>query len=372
MVQILVPGNTYTRDYWSAPVGQGYVAQAVHAGYATLAIDRLGTGRSLHPPSNAMTLANDAGTLHTVVEALRSERLGPFARVVGIGHSLGSVVVHQNGGHYPNDFDGLVLTGFSHLVNVANAAGTVIPRYASPSGDPRLAARGLDPLYVTAQPGGRRAFYASDRVEPIVLAWDDEARDVGNAVELAALGGFQTPNLGRAIRGPVLVVNGGADAVVCGMAAADCTTTEKLRASERPWFGEAARLDAWVVPGLGHNVTLHRNAPSVGGAILSWLDMSVGSGAGRRGMALNDQPMHRTSSASVDPAGAAANGILELAGRPAAETYAGATSATPGLGDSRNPLPVANSLLRELGALPAKRYFVPKIRSPQSPRPGRM
>src|SRR5689334_5280582 len=53
-VQLLLPGGFYGQAYWQLrgdPRRPSYAETMTGAGYATLAIDRLGTGRSSHPPS---------------------------------------------------------------------------------------------------------------------------------------------------------------------------------------------------------------------------------------------------------------------------------------------------------------------------------
>lgn len=349
-VQVLVPGNTYNRSYWQAdidPARYSYVRQANLAGYATLAVDRLGTGDSLHPSSEAMTLKNDVTTVHEVVTAVRAGAFGIFERVVGVGHSLGSVVVNQVAGEHPDDFDALVLTGFSHSINLANATARVASRYASPAGDPKFAGRDLDAFYLTTQPDGRAGLYTLDAVPTEVLAWDDRTRDTANMVEIAGLGGFQVPNVSRAITAPVLILNGSEDALACGVGSGDCATSPRLRDSERPWFGPGTDLTAWSVPGLGHNVTMHDNVATVNADITGWMDNTVGSGGAVRGSRPGTIPGPSAEGAGTpDPAALAANQALTAATSRMAEAYADAAEPVSGLGDGSNPVPAYNDLLR--------------------------
>src|SRR6266568_3346388 len=69
-VQLLVHGTTYNHTYWDFPdqvPKYSYVDAAVRAGYAVLAIDRIGDGQSSHPPSSQITFPNTIYTLHQVV-----------------------------------------------------------------------------------------------------------------------------------------------------------------------------------------------------------------------------------------------------------------------------------------------------------------
>jgi pimeloyl-ACP methyl ester carboxylesterase len=94
----------------------------VEAGYATLAVDRVGTGGSRHPPAAILTLDAHVAPLAAVVTALREGRVADTApnRIVTVGHSLGSAIVaaHAVSAILDTDVgpvDGSILTGFSHL-----------------------------------------------------------------------------------------------------------------------------------------------------------------------------------------------------------------------------------------------------------------
>jgi pimeloyl-ACP methyl ester carboxylesterase len=122
-VQLLVHGATYNRTYWDWPgsnPSHSYVKAAVAAGYATLAVDRLGAGASSHPPSTKVNVANGATALHHVVEMLRTGQLGGamFERVVWVGHSLGSVYAWAYATRF-GDVDAYVLTGMLHGVKAS-------------------------------------------------------------------------------------------------------------------------------------------------------------------------------------------------------------------------------------------------------------
>jgi pimeloyl-ACP methyl ester carboxylesterase len=351
-VQVLVPGNTYNRAYWQVdlePSRYSYVRAANAAGYATLALDRLGTGASLHPTSPAMTLGNDVTTVHQVATALRRSVFGPFDRVVGVGHSLGSVVVNQVAGEHPKDFDAIVLTGFSHSINAVNATVLAGSSYVLPAGDPDFAGRHLDGFYVTTAPGARRALYVADAVARGILDWDDRNRDTGDLVEIGGLGHFQIPNRSTGISGGVFVVDGGGDPLACGLFSGDCTDSGTLQASERPWFGPGVELSAWLVPGVGHNVTLHRNAPTVTAGITAWIDRTVGVGRGRRGSTPGVVPAVAVPAPTApEPAAAELDRALGTVAPVLVGSYRAGARGIPGLGNGTNPAPEYNRLLRAL------------------------
>lgn len=94
-MQLLVHGWTYNQYYFDIPYQPetySYALAANRAGYATLAIDRLGAGASLHPP------------IHAVVQALRAGSLGTaFDKVLLVGRhpSEPGAVQHQPDSEHP-------------------------------------------------------------------------------------------------------------------------------------------------------------------------------------------------------------------------------------------------------------------------------
>ncbi|GAB4590246.1 hypothetical protein Ntsu_80780 [Nocardia sp. IFM 10818] len=79
-VQVLIPGWLNNRGYWNLAYGSGeysYVREMNRRGEATLAVDRLGTGSSWHPPSSMVTYAAHVRAIGQVVDALREGTLMP-------------------------------------------------------------------------------------------------------------------------------------------------------------------------------------------------------------------------------------------------------------------------------------------------------
>ncbi|WCB95284.1 hypothetical protein DSM104299_04027 [Baekduia alba] len=280
-VQLLVSGATYNNGYWDTPAEDGrlsYVTRAVSAGYATFAVDRLGTGASSRPDSSAVSLANGAADLHDVIAKLRDGSLAGqrFARVVWVGHSLGSIYAWAEASSW-QDVDGFVLTGLLHASKPSGAAqlaGSLVPAAT----DPRFA--GLDPGYVTTAPGTRAAdFYYAPTASPEAIAIDEATKDTMSLTELSDAASQQAadPALApsHALRAPTLLVLGDHDGLFCGPPdGADCTRDSVL-AAERPYYAPAAHLQALIVPATGHDVQLHETAPVADAGTLAWL---VGAG----------------------------------------------------------------------------------------------
>lgn len=94
-----------------------YVNNALENGYSTLAIDRLGIGNSSHgEPFNEIQSQAEIEALNAVTTKLRSgaiDQIGSYKKIIHVGHSFGSVQSYWLSALYPNNTDGLVLTGYS-------------------------------------------------------------------------------------------------------------------------------------------------------------------------------------------------------------------------------------------------------------------
>ena len=116
---VLVSGGTYDHDYCDMPgVAKMYsfVQAANNAGFATLNLDRPGLGYSSEPPTDTLTVPNQAGTIHQIIQDFRTGDLAHlgFGKIVLIGHSFGSVFAKYEASSY-GGVDGLVLTGFTNF-----------------------------------------------------------------------------------------------------------------------------------------------------------------------------------------------------------------------------------------------------------------
>lgn len=176
-VQLLTHGGSLNSLYWDLQQNS-YVDAATVAGYATLAYDRLGAGKSERPdPVQVVQASVEVEISHLLTQALRNGAIDGkhnFNRVIGTSHSSGNILTIGQAVKYPNDFDAsvfskalhnllriacadifstsLVVTGFTingNYMPPTLAAGAYEP--AAASGDPRFA--GLpNGYYVQATP----------------------------------------------------------------------------------------------------------------------------------------------------------------------------------------------------------------------------
>jgi pimeloyl-ACP methyl ester carboxylesterase len=271
-VQVLIPGGTYNGSYWDiayTPEIRSYRQSMNDAGYATLAVDRLGTGRSSKPLSTLVTASAQAAAVHQVIQTLRPR----FTKVLVGGHSIGSAMAMIEAGTY-HDVDGVIVTGMTHRMNLI----TVLPVLANmiPAAlDLKFLGTTLDLGYLTTAPGTRfTAFHSPGPNDGGAMAYDESTKDVfaaTEAVDTILLTNVVIP-FTRQIDVPVLLVVGDGDSHFCGQPlGSDCSSADALRASEAPFFSDAARLQTYVLDGYGHSINYAPNAPTYHQVVKDWM-----------------------------------------------------------------------------------------------------
>jgi pimeloyl-ACP methyl ester carboxylesterase len=320
-----VHGGIYTGIYWEFPDPSGgterynYAAAANKAGFATLAIDRIGSGRSSHPLSTEITIESNVFTVYQVVQAIRrGEITSPggeqFHKVVYVGHSYGTVVGWFLATDYGEGLDAAVFTGNVRGVTVT-APLLLYPSLYPATLDPKFAGDGLDPGYLTILPGTRDEFlYKPAQFDPAVVEFDEQTKSTSTATELTGPRLFLQQTLD--VRVPTLLVAGELDAQVCkenldavpavtggGAGAvgdllapfedatleqsevtgfqfggADCSSPETLIEDERAHLGpHVPSVDAFILPGGPHVVNQALNAQEYFTAVNDWIAATLGS-----------------------------------------------------------------------------------------------
>lgn len=276
-VQLLVHGGTYNRMYWDLPYQPerySYQRDMARHGYATFAMDRLGTGQSTKPPSAVLVDSVEAASIHQVIGHLRAGRVGGarFDRVVLVGASVGSGVVTLEAATY-HDVDGVILTAATHLPSALELAKGLALYVQPVTADPKFRKNGSDPGYVTTRPGGREPlFYVASNADPEVIATDETTKDQASALGLGtvAVSGIVGPT-SRSINVPVFLAVGEKDVLFCGFLASDCSSADALRKQEAPFYDAAAELSTFILPESGHSIALHKNADKYRDATRAWL-----------------------------------------------------------------------------------------------------
>jgi len=279
-VFVLVPGATYSREYWDfqyQPDTYSFSRALAQRGYATFAIDRLGTGQSSHPLSLTITDLVQVDAVHQVITRLRAAGFDghPFSRILLAGHSLGSALSIVASGTF-HDVDGLVVTGSSHRVNPIKLTQILSDGVHPAIFDPQFVGMSLDPGYLTTRPGTRKeSFHDPGIVDPAVIERDEATKDVTAATEIpdaVALG--ELLSYSDRVTAPVLLAVGGEDTVFCG-GLSDCSSAGTLLAQEQPYYANAACLSAFVMAGAGHAMNLHPTAPIAQTRVADWADATA-------------------------------------------------------------------------------------------------
>jgi pimeloyl-ACP methyl ester carboxylesterase len=276
-VQLLVHGSTASRVYWDLPLQPqiySYVRRATQAGFATFNLERIGIGASDRPPGADVTVTSNAFVAHQVVQALRDGRLAgvPFARVLGVGHSLGSRVLVRMQASFPQDLDGLILTGTLHDDSLELAS--VLRASAIPaSSDPRFAGLQLPPGYLTLVNGLQLSFLVNpERADPQIVNFHESLKETTTVGEL---GEPRITDESRQLRLPVLLLVGEFDRVLCGNRV-DCSDRQSILALESSFYAPETCLQLEIIRGSGHLFTLQRSPQGTYSTMLSWARRFVG------------------------------------------------------------------------------------------------
>jgi pimeloyl-ACP methyl ester carboxylesterase len=283
-VVVLVPGATYTGDYWDLPAESGlysFRAGMNADGYATLVVDRLGSGRSSRPLSATLTALAQADAVHTIIRRLRAGTLGPrYDNVILGGHSLGGAITVLEAATY-HDVDAVLIAGISHHLDAVDAAAYFFAALYPADLDPQLASRGLDPGYLTTEPGTRaRAFHNPAIPAQQAIGHDESTKDVFAPTEAAdAIGISILTSYSALINVPVLLAVSAGDELMCGSLplAADCSSPEAFHAQEAPYFSPAAQFESFMLPGdYGHCFNYAPNADLFQHTVTDWANRKVG------------------------------------------------------------------------------------------------
>jgi pimeloyl-ACP methyl ester carboxylesterase len=283
---VLVPGATYTGDYWDLPPELGlysFRAGMNGAGYATMVVDRLGSGRSSRPLSATLTALVQAAAVHQIIQRLRAGAFGTrYDKVIVGGHSLGGAISVLEAATY-HDVDGVLMAGISHHLDAVDTSTKLFPNFSPAALDPRFAGRGYDPGYLTTLPGTRElAFHNPAVPTPAAIAHDESTKDVWSATEAAdAVGVAVMSPYSTLITVPVLLAVSSGDELMCGAIplAADCSSAAALRRQEAPYFAPEAQLEVYLHPGgYGHSFNYAPNAGEFQRTVADWANRMVGLG----------------------------------------------------------------------------------------------
>lgn len=271
VLQIFVHGSSYNKSFWEG-LGFGasydWVAFANTEGYHTLALDGLSHGPNGQPldPFGTVQVGIQIEILHQLITSFHSSTRAlsrAFDRFAFVGHSLGSAIGTLLAARYPADVDAYVLTAWSNDFNTEPLIGTFAP--ASQIQPERFSDFPYGYLSSTNAAVRESAFYAGD-FDPAIPLIDFAYQDAVTTGELLSSSLAYTEKNGY--QGPVLVVTGEDDALLCSRESTSCSDT--LEATLTLWPNSSA--PGYYIPkNTGHNLNLHTSAISTFSFVQEWL-----------------------------------------------------------------------------------------------------
>ncbi|KAJ7229291.1 hypothetical protein C8J57DRAFT_1730651 [Mycena rebaudengoi] len=231
-----------------------YSAFSCDRGLSSLAIDWVGVGLSSRlVNASDVQYATEAAVVSQLARQLMNVSIlpgvQPFKKVIGIGHSAGSVLLNFDalveGPQSP--FDGLIMTGA--LIVEPNTLPP-LPILSARDDDP-LRWGSLDPDYLTTS--SRNIIYGPDPAtfSPRMLRFDNFTKDVGSIASL-----LQVPisTLITQYTGCVAKVVGSEDQLLCP--GTRCEDVAALNAAEKVLWPDAKSFEVLVAQGSGHDLNL--------------------------------------------------------------------------------------------------------------------
>ncbi len=287
-LQILLHGSTLTKEYWDrGSWGTGdpkysWTKAMNRAGYATLAVDKLGNGASSHPdPVYDVQLPLQMETVHSLILRIKSGHttLPIPSKFIFVGHSSGSILGADLAQTHPDDLDALILTGYP-AGGANNKGGIPSYRYLPAA----LSAPARFPpslnyayLLMNSELNRTSAFYYQghyDRRIPLLEYRTEGAQPVGEGFNLG-------PATQPAFKGKVLVVTGTKDGAVCGFTPVEeCAYNETRVRGVGEAFAGNSGFDFYM-PVAGHVVNWHYSGPGTFGVVVGKLGSLIGFDEGR-------------------------------------------------------------------------------------------
>ncbi|KZT59586.1 alpha/beta-hydrolase [Calocera cornea HHB12733] len=272
-------GIAFDSSYWDLPYqpqNYSYVYAAAQAGYTTFRYDRLGTGKSDFPSGyHVVQTPTDLQILLAFLDLLHEGKIGgkAYSKVVGVGHSYGSIQLVSASALVPHQLAALVLTGFS-------ANGSYITQFETSSAFSR--ADSTYPSLFEGVPGEYMVFGLPQTTQINFLYYpyyDPQAAEVAWEVQqpvtmgvVFTLGAIQGGASGYT--GPVYVVTGDRDWVFCGN---QCNIRPDgvhtvLELVGPTLFPNSTNFSAHSPANTGHGLTTHYSTPETHANIMGWIN----------------------------------------------------------------------------------------------------
>ncbi|KAF8152596.1 Alpha/beta hydrolase family-domain-containing protein [Crassisporium funariophilum] len=273
-VEFAVHGINFDHTYWNfggEASKYNYVDAALKAGHAIFIYDRLGVGRSSKPDGiKEVQLATEVEIAAALIKRLRSGDSGhTFQRIIGVGHSFGSVQLVGLAAQYGDLLDATVLTGFSPFTGSLDTAlasfGLTI---ASQQNRARFGSLSNSYLATQSIINDQLNFFYYPFFDPEVLQKAEDTKATVTLGELLTQGASPALNYTR----PLLVVTGDKDFIFCG---GNCyqslNGSTNLISATKILFPAVQNFDYFIPANTGHGINLHFSAPETFAQIEAWL-----------------------------------------------------------------------------------------------------
>lgn len=162
--------------------------------------------------------------------------------------------------------DSIILTGFTQSYGQGKPFMAPIQSCLYPANNEEKFSH-LPPGYLTTMPGCRDGFYYEPGAEEKVIEIDEQLKQTVTDAEFSSIPDEFDDSVD--VHCPVLEINGDQDSYFCGVQ--NCSDDTGVKATE-PSLWPNAEFTFEVVPGVGHDIYLHRRAPEAFDIMIDWAD----------------------------------------------------------------------------------------------------
>lgn len=261
-VQFLTHGVGFDRTYWDFAAGYSYIDAAAQNGYATFSYDRLGVGLSAKPdPVEVVQAPLEVEVAHSLITSLASGKFGDLkpTKVIGVGHSFGSIITQALTAQYPQLLDAAILTGFSvnstSMPVFLQGLNLAIANQNQPA---RFALLNNGFLVSSTAISQQIGFFRAPGFDPAILYKAEATKGSVTFGELFTTTAVTRP--AKEYTRPVAVVNGNNDLPFCF---GNCSYPTNQAAAVQPALYRgvaAADFGTHLAPVTGHGLNLHYSA----------------------------------------------------------------------------------------------------------------
>ena len=247
-VVVLQHGLSYTKEAWDFP-GYSVAQPLAQAGYAVVAIDRLGYGESKLDDGYKVSFEAYGAMARQIVDQLRADG---FEHVVLGGHSAGAGVTEFEAGVF-GQVDAIMALGWHHRPSDQIATDFF-------TGDNPRALQD-DYEYFLGTPQHRREMFFTGAADPAVVDADEQAAVLTPSGEILTIGKQPSRNVVAGIDVPVFLQFSDSDRLFEAKYA-------EMHASE---FVSSPSVTVDIVPEAGHTFMIHPTGRAGTQRMIDWL-----------------------------------------------------------------------------------------------------